>query len=395
MNDVILSAEVQSFLHKSLNANPKAIALQKSPFAFVSSSELATQLESRQKTENKIPILFKTSGIYFPPTIAIEQASSKETALYKTSLIEENTSLIDITGGIGIDSYYFSKRAKRVVHCEINENLSKIAAHNAGVLKAKNIEFYKGDGLKFLEYHPSNTFQTLYADPSRRVKTQKVFMLKDCEPNVVELQQLLFKKVPKIIIKAAPLLDISLSISELNNVKEVHIISLKNECKELLFVLEKDYEGHALLHAVGLGSKVNFNFTFYQEEERNAQAVYGPPTNFLFDPDVALLKAGCFKLLSVRYKLDKLHISTHLYTSANSIHNFPGRSFEIVKTYEYKNFKKEKTNWEASVISKNFPLKVADLRKKHKIKESNINFLFFCKGINEKLIVIAAKRLMP
>lgn len=395
MNKGILAPEVQDFLHKTANADPKAIALQKSPFALVSSSELATQLESRQKTEKKIPLLFHTPDIYFPPSISIEQASSEGTALYKAHLIEENTPLIDITGGIGIDSYYFSKRAKQVVHCEINESLSEIAEHNAQVLKATNIEFHKGDGLAFLKKQRSSTFQTVYVDPSRRVKNKKVFMLKDCEPNVVDLQQFLLKKASNVILKTAPLLDISLSIRELKNVKEVHIISLKNDCKEVLFCLEKDFEGSPLLHAVGLSSQLSFAFSFYQEEERSALANYGPPTKFLFDPDVALLKAGCFKLLSERYKIDKLHVNTHLYSSENSVSNFPGRHFEIIKTYEYKDFKKEKNKWQASVISKNFPLKVADLRKKHKIAESKFNYLFFCKGINEKLLVIVAKRLMP
>lgn len=393
MNEGILSMEVQDFLRENANADPKTIALQKSSFVQVSSSELATQIESRQKTEKKIPLWFCSPGIYFPPSLSIEQASSEDTALYKAALLEENTSLADLTGGIGIDSYYFSKRAKRVVHCEINENLSKIAEHNAQVLGAKNIEFSRGDGLEFLEEQATGVFQTLYLDPSRRVKTQKVFMLRDCEPNVVEHQQRLLEKASKVIIKTAPLLDISLSISELKNVKEVHIISLKNECKEVLFCLEKDFEGQALVQVAGLSPQLNFRFSFFQEEEKQALAHYSLPKNYLFDPDVALLKAGCFKLLSERYEIGKLHVNTHLYTSEHSLPNFPGRRFEIQKTYEYKDFKKEKNKWQANVISRNFPLKVADLRKKHRITESKLDYLFFCKGMDEKLLVIVAKRL--
>src|SRR5690606_6518600 len=196
MNKEILSHGVQDFLKSHFKESSRDIALRKSPFANVSSSELANQLESLQKSEKKLPLWFHTPGIYFPPSLSIEQASSEETALYKATLISENTSLIDLTGGIGIDSYYFSKRAKKVLHCELNPDLSEIAKHNAEVLGAKNIEFHAGDGLKVLEEQSTETFQTIYLDPSRRVKTRKVFMLQDCEPNIIEIQKDLLEKAP-------------------------------------------------------------------------------------------------------------------------------------------------------------------------------------------------------
>jgi 16S rRNA G966 N2-methylase RsmD len=393
MNKEILLHDVQDFLKSSVKENPKDIALRKSQFANVSSSELATQLESRQRAKKKLPLWFQSSGIYFPSSLSIEQASSEETALYKARLIQENTSLIDLTGGIGVDSYYFSKRAKKVVHCELSPDLSKIAKHNAEVLGAKNIEFFEEDGVEFLKQQSKDSFQIIYLDPSRRVKTRKVFMLNDCEPNVIELFQDLLEKASTVIIKTAPLLDISLTLTELMHVKEVHIISIKNECKEVLFILKRDFTNEPTIKVAGLGKDSSFDFHFLQKEEKNAVADYSLPQNYLFDPDVALLKAGCFKLLSQRYAIQKIHPNTHLYTSKNQLDDWPGRSFKIKETYEYKDFKKKKKDWNANVISRNFPLKVEELRKKHRIAESTMEYLFFCKGIDEKLYVIHVDRL--
>lgn len=393
MNEDILMPTVQVFLKSNVHKNPKDIALRKSPFPSVSSSELATQLESRRKTEKKLPLWYQTDGIYFPSTLSIEQASSEETAIYKANLIEANGSLLDITGGLGIDSYFFSKKVAKVVHCEFNQELSKIAKHNAQLLGAKNIEFIEGDGVGFLKRQTKGTFETIYLDPSRRVKTRKVFMLSDCEPNVIELQEELLAKASTVLIKTAPLLDITRTLADLKHVKEVHVISIKNECKEVLFLLNEGFDQPPVIKVAGLDHGLKFKFEFLQAQENQATASYELPKRYLYDPDVALLKAGCFKLLSPRFVLDKLHPNTHLYTSDSQLGDFPGRKFEVIEYYEYNDFKKSKASWKANVVSRNFPLKVEELRKKHKIGESKLGFLFFCKAIDEKLYVIQANRL--
>lgn len=390
MNKDILTSAVQDLLLAHEKSDSATIALKKSPFPTVSSLELATQLESRKKAEKKLPLWYKTRGIYFPPSLSIEQASSETTALYKSSLIKTGSTLIDLTGGFGVDSYYFSLRAKEVTHCELNSSLSALVKHNAAMLQS-NILFIKGDGVAYLK--DQKHYDTIYIDPSRRVNTQKVFQLKDCEPNVIEIQNLLLEKATTVLIKAAPLLDITLSLKDLKYVKEVQVISLKNECKEVLFILNKDVQEDPLINAISLDDQNPFSFSFYQKEETEAQVTFDEPGSFLYDPNVALLKAGAFKLISERYQVQKLHINTHLYTSEERVADFPGRHFEVVKTYEYKNFKKVRKKWKANVISKNFPLKVKELRKRHHIKEDQQAFLLFCKTHEEKLIVIHALRL--
>jgi len=391
MNREILSIAVQRFLVENADADPRKIALGKSPFQYVSSSELASQIESRQKTRKKLPLWFGTASIYYPPAISIEQASSETTALYKATLIEESESLIDLTGGFGIDTFYFSQKAKKVVHCEINLQLSIIAEHNAFQLGKENIQFIKGNGIDFL-MKDNSVFDVVFIDPSRRINTHKVFKLDDCEPNIIRWQQNILDKSKRVIIKASPLLDISLSLSQLKNVKEVHILSIKNECKELLFILEKNYTGIIQINAILLNENVK-KFSFFDTEERNTPLILGELQNYLYDPDSALLKAGCFKLIAERFKIRKLHLNTHLYTSEDNVHSFPGRVFKITEVIDYKVFKKIKTSLFANVIAKNFPLTVETIRKKHKIGESKNNFMFFCKTADETLKVLLAERI--
>jgi precorrin-6B methylase 2 len=391
MNREVLTPAVQRFLLEKTNADPRKIALAKSPFEKVSSSELATQIESRQKAKKKLPLWFNSDSIYYPPTISIEQASSETTALYKSKLIPENGTVIDLTGGFGVDAFYFSLRSKSVFHCEINTQLSEIASHNAKQLGKGNIHFINGNGIDYLLSNDS-FYNTIFVDPSRRVNTRKVFKLDDCEPNIIQYQDELLKKSNQVLIKTSPLLDISLSISQLNHVKEIHIISLKNECKELLFILEKAFIGQPIIHAILLSDNKEFKFSFSDSEEKEATFIIGEPMHYLYDPDVAILKAGCFKLLAQRYSLKKLNLNTHLYTSNERIENFPGRVFNVKEVLEYKDFKKAKKGLSANVIAKNFPLNVESLRKKHKIEESEKDFIFFCKTNNDKLSVILAER---
>lgn len=391
-NKEIISAEVQEFILKNEHAVPNQVALKKSPFQHVSSSELAQQIESRRKAKRKLPTWFQTEGIYYPKTLSIEQTSSEITAKFKQQLINPDESLIDLTGGFGVDAYYFSLLAKQVVHCEIDSLLSKIAENNARVFKRTNIQFEQGNGIDILLKDTEERFDTIYIDPARRVNTKKVFLLQDCEPNVLAHHNVLLERAKQVIIKSSPLLDISQTLAQLQNIKEIYILSIKNECKELLVVLSKEPVSHPKIIA-RLLIEDEASFTFYADEEQNATASFGEPENYLYDPDAALLKAGCFKLISSRYQINKLHVNTHLYTSTKQIENFAGRVFKINKLIDYKDFKKEKKHPAASIVSKNFPINAATLRKKHTIQESAEHFLFFCKTVDEKLQVISAKRL--
>ena len=200
MNTAILHPKVQQFIANNLKSNITKLILKGSPFDLISIQELANQIIAKQKSEQKLPTWFSAKNIYYPPKLSIEQTSSEITADYKSKFISGNA-IIDITGGFGVDCCYFSKQFKKVIHCEINEDLSTIVKHNYQQLNIKNIQTVCDDGITFLK-NTDTTFDCIYIDPSRRNEVKgKVFLLKDCLPNVPENIDFLFTKTAQISIK--------------------------------------------------------------------------------------------------------------------------------------------------------------------------------------------------
>jgi hypothetical protein len=240
LNYSILNKEVQHFINENLKSDVTKLVLKGSPFNNVSIREIAEQIIAKNKCEKKLPTWYSTEYIYFPNKLNIEQTSSEITANYKAKLVS-GRSIIDITGGFGVDSFYFAQKVKNVIHCEINEELSTIASHNLKQYDINNITTFIGDGLKYIQNSKAK-FDWVYTDPSRRNDAKgKVFLLEDCLPNIPENLDTIFEKTNNILIKVSPILDITSAIHELKFVKEIHVIAIENEMKELLFVLEKDF----------------------------------------------------------------------------------------------------------------------------------------------------------
>ncbi len=389
LNKRILDSEVQEYINSHLAGDVHKIAMGKSPFPGIEARELAAQIAAKKKSVRKLPSIYACKGIYYPPLLSIEQCSSETTALYKSGLATGDT-LIDLTGGFGIDSLFFARKAVQVTHCEINEELSAIAAHNASMLQQNNMFFIASDGLTYLST-VKETFGTIYIDPARRSTAGKVFMLKDCTPGVVENLDLLLAKSQRVIIKTAPLLDITAGLKELKNVTEIHIVSVRNECKELLWVLENNAQDVPKIVSVTLNDAVK-EFSFYKGEELEEAAILEttPSSGFLYEPDTALLKSGAFNLIASRYGLKKLHGQTQLYHANEVNPHFPGRIFKIkglVSTGELKKSKQIK----ASVISRNYPDKAEQLVKKYRIKPDDQLFLIFTQGSKGRYLIIEAE----
>lgn len=385
MNKFILDIEVQDYINAHLNADVHKIAMGKSPFQNVTAQELSTQITAKKKSEKKLLTWYHHHGIYYPEPLSVEQSSSEKTADYKAGLILKGN-LIDLTGGFGVDCYYFSKKASAVVHCEINEELSLIAAANTKALGVKNITFFHGDGLAYLK-NTATKYNTIYIDPARRSDMRKVFMLKDCTPNVIENLNLLLTKASRVIIKTSPLLDLTAGLKELSQVAEIHIVSVKNECKELLFVLEKNFSGPVNIICTTLNEKVKqFSFT---KEQKTASNLAGDLLEYIYEPDVALLKSGEFSLIGNKYGLLKLQEQTQLYTSNEFKEEFPGRIFKVEKTISAGDLKRSKDLY-ANVVVRNYPDKAENLVKKYKIKPGKDNFLLFTQTNHAGLIIIKA-----
>jgi hypothetical protein len=198
-NPELLKPKVQDFIKKNLKTDLTKLILKGSPLPNISIQEIAIQIDGKNRIEKKLPTWFKTEGVLFPPKINLEQSSSEITANYKAQIINKGD-LIDLTGGFGVDDMAFSDKAKTVFHCELDSNLSAIVAQNAKVLGKSNVKFILGDSQKFIE--KTHKIANIYVDPSRRQNSQRVFMLKDCEPNVIENQTLYLKKADKVIIKS-------------------------------------------------------------------------------------------------------------------------------------------------------------------------------------------------
>jgi hypothetical protein len=387
----ILNSEIQKFIIENTGLDTSKLALKKNPFSQIEFKILLNQIESRTKSKDKLPTWFNCNNIVYPTKISIEQTSSEATAKYKSEIVS-GESLIDLTGGFGIDDYYFSKKNDTIVHCEINPELSEIVSHNFKQLKAININCIEGDSLKTLE-QLNQKFSWIYIDPSRRNDSKgKVFMLKDCLPNVPDLQDTYFEYSDNILIKTAPILDISAGLQELKNVKQIHIVALDNEVKELLWIIEKDYNGEISIKTVNFTkqNKEVFDFNMNSESEVN----YGFPKKYLYEPNSAVMKSGGFNQIASFFSVDKLHKNSHLYTSDELI-DFPGRAFQIEKIVNcskndmIENFSNQKMN----VTVRNFPDTVENIRKKWKIKDGGNQYSFFTTDKNENKIALICTKI--
>ena len=254
MNERVLQQDIQEYINYNLKMDIHKLILKGISFEGVTVQEVANQLICKQKSQKKLPSWFNTKNIYYPSKVSLEQTSSETTAKYKASLISGKR-LIDLTGGFGVDSFYFSSSFNNVVHCEKNTNLSEIAGHNFKQLNKKNITCSDENGIEYLK-KSKEIFDVIYVDPSRRNDVKgKVFLLKDCEPNIPKFIDLLFNKTQTILIKNSPILDITSATNELKFVKEIHIIAVNNDVKELLYLLEKEFNGKITIKTVNFSKK--------------------------------------------------------------------------------------------------------------------------------------------
>ena len=387
----MLNIEIQDFINFNLKSDISDLLLKGIRFETATTKEIIEQIEAKKRSEKKLPTWFKTENIYYPNKLNIEQTSSEVTAKYKTYLVSGN-SLIDLTGGFGVDTYYFSKQIENIIHCEINESLSELVKHNYKALHVKNIECLNDNGIEALK-RINQPFDWIYIDPSRRDNTKrKVFLLSDCTPNVKTFQGLFLKYAKHVMIKTSPLLDIKATRNDLKFVKELHIVAVNNEVKELLWILEPNYQSNFRIKTVNLTTQNKQKFEFIFEDESDVSAEYSQPLTYLCEPNSAILKAGAFNSVSSVLNIPKLHKHSHLYTSERII-DFPGRCFKIEKiiSFNKKAFAKEKIG-KANVTTRNFPLSVGDIRKKLKIKDGGSTYLFFTTNIkDEKVILICSK----
>ena len=389
-----ISPATQVFIHEHQADDVRTLALQAKKYPNVDMPTAITQIAGRQVATEKIPSWKKIDDIWYPKHLSLEQCSSEITARYKAKLIQ-GQSLTDLTGGFGIDCSFLAAGFKSAVYIECQEELCEIAAHNFPILGLNHISVKNEDGVAYLKM--MSPVDCIFLDPARRNEHgAKTVAISDCEPNVAELEQLLLEKANKVMIKLSPMLDLSLALKELQHTQEAHIISVNNECKELLLILGQTPAKEVPIYCVNFSSKGEQKFTFTREQEQHSECTYtNILADYLYEPHASLLKGGAYKSLSSAYHISKLHPKSHLYTSDILIENFPGRVFQIKGycSFNRKEIKETLGNLEkANITIRNFPASVAELRKRTKLSDGGSTYLFATTLNNEKKLLILCEK---
>lgn len=387
MLEELLDPKVQEYI-QGFTGDITKLAFAGSPFPNIPTQVLLEQISSREQIKTKLPTWYKTPNIYYPPKLNLEQTSSEITARHKTKYIQAEH-IADLTGGFGIDTYYLAQLAKKLTYFEKDEGLSRIAAHNFRALATHNIEVVKGDSLTSL----TGQYDLIYADPARRnLNKKRVFLLSDCLPDIPSNLNKIFAHTDVLVLKTSPMLDITQGLKEFQYVGCIHCVAIENEVKELLwFIYSRPIKDEIRLFTFNYTKdKVQF---FESSIEDTSEIEYSTPLTYLYEPNAAILKSGGFNILARDYSIKKLAPHSHLYTSDKKI-EFPGRSFKIMKYVSYnKQQMKALKNKKANVSMRNFTESVAQIRKKWKIKEGGLDYLFFTRTEKNSHIVIFCKKI--
>ncbi|MBC7922865.1 MAG: hypothetical protein H7Z75_17445 [Ferruginibacter sp.] len=397
MRQVLLRPDVQRFIREHLDDDVSRLVLRADQYPGLPVVEIARQIGARQKAKTKLPLWYANERVIFPPVLSLEQSSSQLTATYKARLAEGDT-LVDLTGGMGVDAFFLARHFRQVIHVERDAELSALAAHNFRELGADNITCIHGEAETYLARMPGKV-DWIYLDPARRMESRstsngRVFRLEDCEPDVLGLLPGLQEKAERVLLKTSPMLDIDLALHQLN-ARAATVLAVENECKEVLYLLPNQPDREATLTAVDWSTTSGGEpFVFTRREEKDAQVTFSEPLAFLYEPNAALLKAGAFRLVATRYGLHKLHPHTHLYTSEARRADFPGRTFAIqtVSKLNKKALLAHLPAGKAHVAVRNFPLSVADIRRQTGIREGGDVYLFAVTDHRDRKVVLVGRK---
>lgn len=450
-----MNQATQDFIRQHQDDDVRQLAFLGSKYPEVDMPFALDQIRGRKMARVKLPRWASLEGIIYPPHISMEQCSSESTALYKAELAarllglpasssgtemkaENEIEFVDLTGGFGVDfSYIAARLGVKSMYVERQAHLCEAAKENFERLGLKNAIVKNGDGIEVLHsFHPKKKdaasdddslgitydqprsllktnpgLKIIFIDPARRDDAgNKVVSLKDCTPDVTVLQEEMFSKADYVIIKLSPMLDWHRAVSKLSHVREVHIISVNNECKELLLVLSARNMGDMEASSADGEVKHAGNLRIYcvndaqsfvcDELDMESSSVKIAPSTleemqYLYEPNASLMKAGCFGVLSGRYDARMLSKNSHLFVSREPIAAFPGRSFRIiaVSSFNKKELKRHLSGiTKANIATRNFPLSVAELRKRLKLKDGGETYIFATTLSDESHVLVITEK---
>jgi len=373
----IYTAALKKFVQDHQSEDPAQLLFAYSGKTDFDLKAAVQQIQSRQKARHKVPSWAANQDLLFPVSLSMEQASSEETARFKSALAKGKT-MIDLTGGFGVDTFFLSENFQQAIYCERNEELAAIVRHNFDLLKPNKFEIAEGDSLAYIS-KSDEVFDLTYVDPARRGDhNQKLYKLADCEPDIVSNWSLLQSRSNAILIKASPMLDIKQALHEIPEIQKVWVVSVKNEVKEVLLLWEKGIPtGKRIIQSVDLQSDGPKIFSFTYEEEESSESLFGEVGKYLIEPYSSILKAGAFRSFGKMFGLKKLHPNSHLYACEDLTQGIPGRIFEVIK--EISNPKKELKQLfptaKVNVITRNYVLSADELKKKYRLQDGGKEFL--------------------
>jgi hypothetical protein len=388
-----MPSTLHDFIWEHRESDPARLALSAAKYPGIPMAYVAAQVKALQKLREKIPAWYRP-GLEFPAALSLEQASSEATAIFKSGLFS-GKKMADLTGGLGIDAFFFARHFDSMDYVEQNHALLATTRHNFDRMGLRNVIFHPEEAGDFLR--KTNTrFDLIYLDPARRDDRKgKVFRLEDCSPNILEIKDLALEKSDRVLLKAAPMLDIRMAAEQLGSVAKIWVLSLRGECREVLYLLEKQPLPFSSIpfEAVVLKEKTTQIFTFTIEEEQNTGVVYAAPQRYLYEPDAAILKAGAFRSFAARYGLHKLHPNTHLYSSETLV-EAPGRCFDLKFSVKYdKNAVKAVLDTpKANIACRNFPDSPDQVRKKLGLAEGGDAYLFAATLYDDKKMLLIGRK---
>jgi hypothetical protein len=371
------------FIREHAEADVRQLALQGTKNPEVDLTFALEQIAGRQKAKTKLPSWAAIDDIVYPPHLSMEQCSSELTAQYKASIAGKGALIVDLTAGFGVDMAFISQNYQKAVHVERQAQLCAISSQNYKLLGLNHIEVVCADGIDYL--HQLNHADLIFLDPARRDNHgARTYGIADCTPNVLELHDELLQKADRVMLKLSPMLDWRKAVEDLGHVNEVHIVSVDNECKELVVVLEvrgqrsevKEYTVNCI-NLLSNGAREEFKFC--PADISLTSHLLPLTSSFLFEPNASIMKAGCFAALEQRFGVHQLDKNSHLFVSDKDISDFPGRRFIIEKTTSMNKHELKAALAgidRANITVRNFPMSVAELRKRLKLKDGGDIYLF-------------------
>ncbi len=383
------------FIREHADDDVRQLALRGSKMSEVDLSYALEQIAGRQKAHTKLPSWASIDGIVYPPHLSMEQCSSELTARYKASIAGKGALFVDLTAGFGVDMAFIAQGFQKAVHVERQPQLCAISSENYNVLGLNHIEVVCGDGVEYL--HTMNHADLLFIDPARRDEHGgRTYGIADCTPNVLEMLDEMLEKADRVMIKLSPMLDWRKAVADLGKVNDVHIISVDNECKELLLAVNSEERGKnsaspslrvVCVNLLSDGNKECFEFDGYHASPSSSAFHFSPfDSRFLYEPNASIMKAGCFGLLEQRFGVMQLDKNSHLFVSDKEVIGFPGREFLIEKrtSMNKRELKAALADIDkANITVRNFPMSVAELRKRLKLKEGGEVYIFATTIANE------------